>query len=208
MKFQLRLDVRILAHALQAFESASVLHGVCLAVPEAEKDSVSDLVKEYALKKIVKIVPGGNERQDSVRLGFEALPPCDIIVVHDGVRPLVTPDLIERTVQGAVDCGGCVAGLPVRETTKRVGANGLIQGTIDRSELWSIQTPQAFRYEIFQKAVRNSVEERFLGTDEAMLVERIGEKVKVVMGNPYNIKVTTPEDLKIAEAYLRLRGEA
>ena len=195
----------VLVHTLQAFEDAPSVASVCVAVPKAEIDSVKKLSEKYRLKKVARVVAGGRERQDSVRLGFEAAGVCDIVLVHDGVRPLVTPEIIEKTVAGAAKFGGCVAALPMKETTKRVANDGVILETVDRGSLWSIQTPQAFRYEIFRRAVEKSVTDGFLGTDEAMLVERLGEKVQVVEGSPYNIKVTVPEDLKIAEAYLRMR---
>lgn len=193
----------VLMHTLSAFERCPAISGVCVAVPQEEIPSVQDMIRQHGLKKVIKTIVGGRERQDSVRLGFQALPPCDIVIIHDGVRPLVTAEVIERTIRGAHEFGGCVAALPVKETMKRVKPDGTVVETIDRSDLWSIQTPQAFRYEIFRRAVEKSVAENFLGTDEAMLVERLGEKVKVVEGSPYNIKVTLPEDLKIAEGFLK-----
>lgn len=196
----------VLIHTLQAFEETPDVTGICIAAPEAEIPSVKEMIAKFHIKKVLAIVAGGKERQDSVRLGFEALPPCDVVVVHDGVRPLVTREIIERTIRGAEKFGGCVAALPVKETTKRVGDDRTIIETIDRDTLWSIQTPQTFRASIFRRAVEKSVQDRFLGTDESMLVERLGEKVQVVEGSPYNIKVTVPEDLKIAEAYLKMRN--
>jgi 2-C-methyl-D-erythritol 4-phosphate cytidylyltransferase len=195
----------VLVHTLTAFENSPSVTGVCVAVPGSEIASVQEMVRRYDLKKIIKVVAGGKERQDSVRLGFEAVGVCDIILVHDGVRPLVTPDIIEETISAALRFGGCVAAMPVKETTKRVDAEGVILETVDRRTLWSIQTPQAFRYDIFRRAVEKSVKDGFLGTDEAMLVERLGEKVKVVTGSPSNIKITSPEDLMIAETLLKLR---
>jgi len=195
----------VLIHTLQAFEEASSIHEVYVAVPEAEIESVRSLIADFGLKKIKEVVAGGKERQDSVRLCFQASGECDIVVVHDGVRPLVTADLIERMIAEASVSGGCVAALPVKETTKRVQGDVIVE-TIDRSQLWSIQTPQVFRREVFRRAIEQSVKEGFLGTDEAMLVERIGETVKVVTSSPYNIKITTPEDLPIAEAFLKLRS--
>lgn len=220
----------VLIHTLEVFERSPSIEGACVAVPETEIASVREMIAQYALKKPIQVVPGGKERQDSVRLGFEAIDSCDIVVIHDGVRPLVTPEVIEKTIQGALEFGSCVAALPVKETIKRVSAEGFIQGTVDRSDLWSIQTPQAFRYEIFKKAVQKSVADGFLGTDEAMLVERWGfggeagfspefeskhpalpvrdgltQKIKVVAGDPVNIKITSPEDLRVAESLLRTR---
>ena len=201
-QFQLLAGKPLFLHAVETFESPPLIAGICLPVPEADIESVREWIEKPSLKKVFKIVPGGPERQDSVKKGFEAIPPCDLIVVHDGVRPLVTQDLIEKTIQGAHECGGCVVGLPLKETTKRVDREMFIAETVDRTTLWSIQTPQAFRYEIFKKALQKAEADHFLGTDEAMLVERIGLKVKVIEGSPYNIKITTPEDLRIAESIL------
>jgi 2-C-methyl-D-erythritol 4-phosphate cytidylyltransferase len=195
----------VLIHALKAFEDSPSVAEICVAVPEPEIAAVRDLIARHNLKRPVQVVAGGKERQDSVRLGFQAARPQDIVLIHDGVRPLVTSELIEETIAGAAAFGGCVAALPVKETVKKVDAEGQIVETVDRGPLWSIQTPQAFRYDIFRRAVERSVQDGFLGTDESMLVERIGERVKVVTGSPYNIKITTPEDLKIAEALLSLR---
>lgn len=195
----------VLIHTLRAFDDSPSVAFVCVAAPEAEIPSVREMIAKAGIKKIHAVVAGGKERQDSVRLGFEALPACDIVVVHDGVRPLVTSDIIEKAIAVALECGGCVAALPAKETTKKVGADGVVLETVDRSQLWNIQTPQAFRRDIFRRAVEKSVKDGFLGTDEAMLVERLGETVKVVTSSPYNIKITSPEDLAIAEAFLKLR---
>ena len=205
-QFQLLAGRPVLAHTLQAFEQSPSVTTVCVVVPEDEILAVREIIKTYSLKKALHVVAGGRERQDSVRLGFEAVEPCDIIVVHDGVRPLVTVEVIEKTIQGALEFSGCVAALPVKETTKRVSAEGFIQETVNRSDLWSMQTPQAFQYEIFRKAILQSVQDDFLGTDEAMLVERTGRKIKVVVGDPINIKITTPEDIGVAESLLKLRS--
>lgn len=195
----------ILIHTLLAFEHSPAIDGVCVVVPKAEIENVRGMVAKYDLKKISLIVAGGKERQDSVRLGFQSLSPCDFVIVHDGVRPLITPDLIQKVLSAAETYEAAIAALPVKETIKRADAKGSVKITIDRDRLWSIQTPQAFRHKIFKKAVEKSLKDGFLGTDESSLVERLGKKVKMVEGDPYNIKVTRPEDLKLAEIYLGLR---
>jgi 2-C-methyl-D-erythritol 4-phosphate cytidylyltransferase len=195
----------VLVHTLRAFEESPSVAEICVAVPETEIDAAREMISRHGLKKPVQVVAGGKERQDSVRLAFESARPRDIVLVHDGVRPLVTPELIEETIAGAAAFGGCIAALPVKETVKKTDAEGQIVQTVDRASLWSVQTPQAFRHEIFRRAVERAGRDGFLGTDEAMLVEHLGEKVKVVTGSPYNIKITSPEDLRIAEAFLRMR---
>lgn len=193
----------LLLHVLEAFQQSPFIQGIHVMVPESELYPTNALTTKAGLSK-VKILAGGKERQDSVRLGFETLPPCDIVMVHDGARPFVTQAMIEGSIRSARDGGACVLGIPVKDTIKRVDHEGNIIQTTDRTGLWSIQTPQTFQYEIFAKAVQRAQEDRFLGTDESMLVERIGVHVKVIEGSPYNLKVTTPEDLRMAEAILKM----
>lgn len=202
-QFQLLGGRPLFLYALEVFEKSLFIEGIHLMVPETQLEAAGALVRENFLKK-VKILAGGRERQDSVKRGFENLPSCDLVMVHDGARPFVTTDILQRSVEGAKAFGACVVGLPVRDTTKRAGADQTIQETLDRSALWSIQTPQTFRYDIFQKAIKKAEDDQFLGTDEAMLVERLGASIKIIEGSPYNLKVTTPEDLKIAETLLNV----
>lgn len=194
----------LLLYAVETFEASPLIEGICLVVPETELVDTQTLLGRTSFRKVFKIVPGGKERQDSVRRGFAVLPVCNTVVVHDGVRPFISREMIEKTICAAEEFGGAVVGIPVRETTKRVDGDLFVQETVDRSCLWSIQTPQAFRYEVFAMALRKAEEDRFLGTDESMLVERTGTKVKVIEGSPYNIKVTTPEDLQVAEEILKV----
>lgn len=193
----------VLVRTLELFEGHPRIDRISIAVPEAEIGSVREMIARFDLRKIACVVPGGRERQDSVRLGFEALDPCDVVLIHDGVRPLVASEVVERTIESAMAFGSGVAAWPVRETVKRADADGIVLETVDRNALWSVQTPQAFRYDVFKKAVEKSIQDGFLGTDESSLVERLGIKVKIVKGDARNIKITTPEDLSIAEAYLR-----
>ena len=195
--------VPVVLRAVRPFAAHPEVARIALVLPAADAASPPPFLARLPGDRLI-LVPGGAERADSVAAGLAALgEECRIVLVHDGVRPLVTPAIIEETIAGASLFGGCVAALPAKETTKRVDAEGFVVETVDRSALWSIQTPQTFRYEIFRKAVAKSVKDGFLGTDEAMLVERIGEKVKVVTGSTYNIKITTPEDMVIAEAMLK-----
>lgn len=196
-------DKPILLHTLEAFEASPLVSGVVLVAPESDQVFLKELLVGTKITKVSAIVPGGPTRQDSVKNGLSALPVCDMVLVHDGVRPLVSVDLMARTIQAAEACGAAVPGLPVRETTKQVDLQGMVVQTMDRAQLWSIQTPQAFRYEVLQRAFAQAGKDKFYGTDEAMLVERLGLPVKVVMGEPWNLKITTAEDLMIAETFLR-----
>lgn len=191
----------LLLYTLEAFEKCGTVQGICLVVPEQEIKAARTLLA--GLKKVHWIVAGGAERQESVAKGFRVLPSCELVVVHDGARPFVTPDSIEKVIQAAGEWGGAVVGLPLKETVKEIGDDRRVVKTVDRTLLWSIQTPQAFRYEILQRALRQADTDRFVATDEAMLVEKIGQPVKVVEGSPLNIKITTPDDLELAESLLR-----
>ena len=196
----------LLLHSLEVFEASPRIEMICLVVPEGDLKRANDLIRENGFRKISKILPGGLERQESVKIGFEALSPSDLVIVHDAARPLVTPELLTRLIKGAEEFGGCIVGTPTRDTMKRVNAGGIVQETVDRAGLWNIQTPQAFRYDLLKRAFEAAVRENFVGTDEAMLVERLGVKVKVIDGGGVNLKITTPEDLQIAEALIKMGG--
>ncbi|PLX81182.1 MAG: 2-C-methyl-D-erythritol 4-phosphate cytidylyltransferase, partial [Desulfuromonas sp.] len=147
--------------------------------------------------------PGGAERQDSVRNGLQACAadPDDIVLIHDGVRPLLQPEIIDKLVAEVQQRGACLVGVPVKDTIKQV-VDGRIEGTPDRSGLWQAQTPQAFRYDQILQAYQLAQQDGFRGTDDASLVERLGQPVMVITGSYRNIKLTTPEDLLLARAFL------
>ncbi|MBI5698868.1 2-C-methyl-D-erythritol 4-phosphate cytidylyltransferase [Candidatus Saganbacteria bacterium] len=152
----------------------------------------------------VKVVEGGEERGDSVKNGLKAISPdCDLVIIQDGARPLITPDIIEKAIGEAQEHGAVVVGVPVKDTIKKVERGALIvERSLDRDELWHAQTPQIFRYDIITRAYAK----RASATDDAKLVEDLGIKVKMVMGSYENIKITTPEDVIVAEAILRNRN--
>jgi 2-C-methyl-D-erythritol 4-phosphate cytidylyltransferase len=146
----------------------------------------------------VQVVTGGAERQESVWLGMQAVPDdTAVIVVHDAVRPFITHALVDRVIKAARVDGGAICALPIAETVKRV-RDAVVEATIDRSALWAVQTPQAFRAEILREAHEKARRDGFFGTDESMLVERLGHRVAVVPGLPENVKITTPDDLRRA----------
>jgi 2-C-methyl-D-erythritol 4-phosphate cytidylyltransferase len=171
---------------------------VVVVAPAPFADRTDRLLRPLARRRPLAVVPGGAERQDSVRLGLEAVSPAvEIVVVHDAVRPFVTAALISAVIAAARRDGGAVCGLPVTETLKRV-AGPFVEATVDRAGLWTVQTPQAFRAELLREAHDKARRDAFLGTDEAMLVERLGHRVRVVPGLEENIKITTPGDLRRA----------
>ncbi|HTY13712.1 MAG TPA: 2-C-methyl-D-erythritol 4-phosphate cytidylyltransferase [Candidatus Omnitrophota bacterium] len=152
----------------------------------------------------VEVATSGPERQDSVKNGLALVSlDCDIVLVHDGARPLITADIIEKAIDAADRYGAAVVGVPVKDTIKAVGDDSFIAGTADRSKLWAAQTPQAFKREIITRAYQNI---KGIVTDDSKLAEQLGVKVKMIMGSYENIKITTPEDLMMAEAVLRSRN--
>lgn len=199
----------ILVHSLRALEAADSVSEIILAVPEADREfCLSEIITPYGFKKVTKIVAGGAQRQDSVRHGLEAVgADVNVVLVHDAVRPFLTVDMIGRVVEAAVKHGAAVVAIPMRDTVKLVGADGLIEKTVDRGGLWLAQTPQAFRRTLFQEAHRRAQLDGFHGTDDVQLVERLGHPVAVVEGSGENIKITRPEDLGIGEAILAARSK-
>ncbi len=196
------LGVPILVHTLRAFEATSEIDGVIVVVPKDHLQATEALVASYGLAKVEQVVVGGRLRQDSVAKGLAALPgETEFVVVHDGARPLVTPELIRRCLQGAREKGAAMAAIAVKDTLKDVEASGVIRATVDRSTLWQAQTPQVMRAGILRRAMAG-VGQGFIGTDEAAFLEAIGEKMVVVEGSERNIKITRPEDLQIAAALL------
>jgi len=185
----------ILSYAFDVFKKVSAVKEIILVVNKKDLN----LAKRHFPG--VKIVAGGARRKDSVYNGLKALGKgCDIVLIHDGVRPFVTKEIILNSIKAAKRFGAAVVAVPVIPTIKRVDEKGFVVSTLNREFLWDIQTPQAFKRDIIVKAYRNCRGNNI--TDDAMLVENAGYKVKIVMGSYDNIKITTPKDLKIAEAIL------
>lgn len=206
-KQYLLLDGRpILARTLQLFQDAAFIDEVYPIVPADEVDFCQrEVIDRYGLDKVKGIITGGAERQNSVLNGLRALDGCDgddIVVIHDGVRPFVPPEVILRSVESAMAYAGAVVAVPVKDTVKSV-RDGFAVETPPRESLWLAQTPQTFRYGVIRSAHERAEAEGFLGTDDASLLERLGEKVHLVMGDYRNIKITTPEDMLLAAAFLQ-----
>jgi len=198
----------ILVHALRALEQCRAVTDILLAVPAADRQScLTDIVEQHRFHKIRKIVAGGEQRQDSVRHGLQEVESdVEIVLVHDAVRPLITETLIAAVIDAAATHGAAIAAIPMRDTVKRVGHDHFIESTLDRGPLWLAQTPQAFHRALLDEAHRKAQIERFHGTDDAQLVERLGRRVAIVEGSAENIKITRPEDLVIGEAILAARA--
>jgi len=200
----------ILVCTLEVFEACPLVDSLLIVVPSQDVVSVrNDILAPWNLKKVAGIIPGGKERQDSVRAGIEALDgDVELVIIHDAVRPFITAGLIENCVRAATAEGAATVGVPVKDTVKEVGPDGRILRTCDRSLLWLTQTPQVFRRDIIENAHRAAVRDGFRGTDDTSLVERLGISVQMIRGDYGNIKITTPEDLILAEALLAGRRES
>lgn len=200
----------VIARTLAAFEESGSIAGIIVVVPAESRDGFfREVMASRRFSKIRAVVSGGATRQESVRNALAVVDPgVDIVAVHDGVRPLVTADLIDRSVREARRCGAVVPGVPVADTVKSVDADSRITGTVEREGLWFVQTPQVFYRHIIQNAYDSAFREGFSGTDDAILVERTGVPVIMIPGNRDNIKITLEEDLSRAEAVLALRRKA
>lgn len=194
----------IMAHTVEKFEQAAAIRDIVLVTGQDSLQDVRDMAQEYGWKKIVAVTAGGRERQDSVYNGLRQVSgDTEIVLIHDGVRPFVTEEIIEDSIQTAAEMGGCVAGVPAKDTIKVVNGEQIAIATPDRSTLWQIQTPQTFRKELILRAYEDAGAAGFIGTDDASLAERSGFPVKIIMGSYRNIKITTQEDLCIAAAFLK-----
>ena len=196
----------ILAHTLAAFEAVEEIGRIVLVLPAAdvEKDG-QRILAEGEPRVPVTVVAGGTERQDSVKNGIRALADLEdeaVVLIHDGVRPLVPPELIQRLIRAAVRWGACIPVMPVTETVKRVDRREVIVASPDRTSLRLAQTPQAFRLGIFRQALLAAKASGLRATDDATLVEAAGGPVHTIAGSRFNLKITTPEDLTLAEAML------
>lgn len=201
----------ILIHTLRKFASSPRVTEIFVALRENEIAGFRERLEKEArdiLQKKIDLVIGGEHRQQSVANALAAVSAGDedIVLVHDAVRPFVTPEIIDEVIQRAAKYGAAIAGLPAVDTVKQVErtADGaLVTATIPRERVVMAQTPQGFQYPVLKKAFDEAAADGFMGTDEASLVERSGHEVAVVMGSPRNIKITTPGDMELAEFYLR-----
>ena len=205
-KLLLELDgAPIIVHTLQVFDRDPLCQGIFVAIHPDEREEFDALIDRHDIGKDIRLVDGGEERQDSV---YQALLEVDheVVLVHDGARPFISRSVIHELAERAGETGGAIAAVPVKDTIKKV-MNGKVEETIERSSLWMVQTPQAFRVSSLKKAHDAARDEGFLGTDDASLVERLGEDVSIVESDYDNIKLTTPEDMFFAEAILKKRTE-
>lgn len=189
----------LLARIVNVFQNCPSVDQIVIVLARKSLAQGRKLVKEHSWPKVVAVCPGGSRRQDSVREGLRRLADCDWVVIHDGARPCVDADLVERGLIAARESGAAIAAVPVKDTIKIVSRRRFVQQTPARQSLWAAQTPQVFRYNLIAEAYRQVDSEV---TDDAALLEQLGHKVEVYMGSYQNIKVTTPDDLAIAKVFL------
>lgn len=194
----------ILAYTLDAFDSIDRVDRIILVIPRGWKRYCQkEIIEKYEYRKEIEVIGGGARRQDSVACGL-ALVSSDyeIVIIHDGVRPFVTRRMVVESIAKARKFGACIVAVPVTDTIKMVGREGVIKRTLPREHLWRVQTPQTFLLSVIKKAYAKALKDRFYGTDDAQLVERMKKPVKVISGDYRNIKITTREDLILAETLL------
>lgn len=195
--------IPILARAVKAFSESGMVHRFLLVIGEEDRLEVSSLLEKWCPDVPVKLIYGGAERQESVHHGLMALEGSEsVVLIHDGARPFIGQNAIRACIQAVWTMGAACVGVPVKDTIKRVDMLDMVIETPDRAFLWQVQTPQGFKPDIILKAHQQAVFDGFRGTDDAVLVERMGMKVRMIMGGYGNIKITTPEDLAYAEAIL------
>lgn len=192
----------LLAWSVDVCQNCELLSQIVIVLNEGNLDSGRNLVAERGWSKVVGVCLGGERRQDSVRQGLKELKRCDWVVIHDGARPFLTLDLIRDGLEAARGTGATTAAVPVKDTIKVGDDNEMVRETLHRQRLWAVQTPQVFRFDIITRAHGQVTDEV---TDDATLAERLGYEVKLYMGSYHNIKITTPEDLALAEIVVKDR---
>ncbi len=194
----------VLIRVIDAFQKCRSIDQIVVVLGKQNLAEVRRLVLKEGWSEKIDLCFGGRRRRDSVMAGLDRLDQCDWVVVHDGARPLVTASLINRGLKEAVETGAASAAVPVTDTIKVVGMDGVVRHTPTRDNLWAVQTPQVFEYEMITEAYRRAKGEV---TDDTSLVEQMGYRVRLYMGSYDNIKITTPDDLVVAEVLLQKRGK-
>ncbi|MEO2077749.1 MAG: 2-C-methyl-D-erythritol 4-phosphate cytidylyltransferase [Bacillus sp. (in: firmicutes)] len=196
--------IPVLIHTLKVFEEDEACTGIILAIHPQDEIEFRGLLNKYNVTKVISLVPGGDERQHSIYNALRTVKTSGIILVHDAARPFIQKGQIHRLTEKASETGAAIIGVPAKDTMKKV-KNGVVVETVERSSLWAVQTPQAFRISLLLEAYEKADTDSYIGTDDASLVERLNHPVAIVEGDYDNIKLTTPEDLYFAEAILKKR---
>lgn len=195
----------ILAYTIEKFEKCRLIDKIYLTVNSEEKELCSrNVIIKYNFSRVQELVDGGETRQDSVYNGLKALDKdTDIVVIHDGARPLIEETLIRDSIEKAQKYGAAIAAIPIKDTVKKSENNFFINKTLNREEIWRAQTPQTFKYDLILPAYHKAYKDKYLATDDAAILERYGHKVKLIIGSEENIKITTPFDIIVAENFLK-----
>ncbi len=195
----------VLSYSLDFFEKLHVVSQMVVVCAPDEVDYCrQQIVRRFKFNKVAAVVPGGQERQDSVWAGLQQLgTDTDLVAVHDGARPLLSVEVLSRLLVEAREWGAAIPGIPSKDTVKLGDRDGFVRQTLDRTAVYAIQTPQVFNFNELLTSYREAREEGFMGTDDASLFERYIGRVKIVPGDYNNIKITTPEDMAVAEALLK-----
>ncbi|SDI06155.1 2-C-methyl-D-erythritol 4-phosphate cytidylyltransferase [Alteribacillus persepolensis] len=196
----------VIIHTVSVFAHDPWCERIVVVANENEIEDMKQLIQDWKIPNDIDVVPGGSERQDSVMEGLRHISAAEIVLIHDGARPFIRPLHIHKLVEKAQHQGAAVLGVKIKDTMKRV-KDHLVLETIDRSYVWSVQTPQAFQFPVIYDAYKKAQEEGFRGTDDTSLVERTGFPVHIIEGDYNNIKLTTPEDITIAQAILKKQTE-
>lgn len=196
----------LLYYSLKCFQDSGMIRDIILVTgAESVAFCKEEIVEKYGLTKVTKVIPGGKERYDSVYEGLLSCRDTEYVLIHDGARPFITEEIIRRGIQGVEKTGACVIGMPSKDTVKIADTQGYVAETPERSSVWTIQTPQIFEYNLIREA-HEKIRCRDMSaiTDDAMVVERAsGAKISLAEGSYKNLKITTPEDLDIAEIFLK-----
>lgn len=196
----------VLAHTLLVFQKCELIDEIILVIGKKDMEVCKEeVIKKYKIKKVKILVEGGDTRQDSMYLGLKKVnPKSDIVITHDGARPLIHQNTLMKCIESTLEYKATIVAVPVKDTIKIVDDDLNVQSTPKRSTLWSVQTPQTFEYNLLKKAHKKAKDDNFIGTDDAMLVERLNHPIKVIKGHYDNIKITTPEDLIMAESIIKI----
>ena len=205
-QFLLIDGIPVIAHTLTAFQKAELVDEIIIVAKYDEILTIGDIVREFGITKVTDIVPGGKTRGESVCCGL-AHSKCEITAIHDGARPFVSPEKIDASVATAAVCGAAALGVPVKDTVKTVDKSGNVINTPDRSLLRLVQTPQVFRTELLKNAYAHAAEIGFEGTDDCSVAEAAGISVRIIDGEYTNIKITTAEDIPVADAICRFLSD-
>lgn len=195
----------LIVYTLEAFEKCSLIHKIYLVVNPEEKDLFArNIISKYNFQKVQRLIEGGDTRQGSVYNGLNSIDKdTDIVVIHDGARPLIKERLILESIEVAQEYGSAVLAIPSKDTLKKTQNDMRVEETLDRERIWRAQTPQTFQYNLVLSAYQKAIQEGVSATDDAAIVERYGHKVKLIMGSEENIKITTPFDILLAQYLLK-----